>query len=177
MLNRLRIRLKKKSRKYPIRRDKYGKSARRRAFDAFDDGKRPAEVARMAGISVKTACRYFLDWKKLPKNLGLRYRIAKATLKNDREFPEEIIKSLATGLGMSDEEVIMRLQRPWGLKQLLLGKWPNYIKEERRSQAESRLEAALNIVRFVEHSGMTPEKVRAELGRLIDETIKARKAK
>lgn len=174
MLSALRIMLKWKSRKYPIKRDDYGKSARRRAFDAFDDGKRPAEVGLMVGISLRTACRYFADWKRQPKNLQIRYRIAKAVLKNDPEFPTEIVKSLATGLGMSEEEVIMRLQRPWGLKQLLVGNWPNYLREERRSQAESRLDAALNIVRFVEHYGMTAEKAKVEVCRLIEEALRAR---
>jgi transposase len=174
MLDRLRIKPKKKSRKYPIKRDEYGRSARQRAFDAFDDGQRPAEVRGMVGISLSTACRYFADWKRQPKNLKMRYRIAKAILKNDREFSAETIKSLATGLGMSQEEVIIRLQRPWALKQLLVGNWPNYLREERRSQAESRLEVALNIVHFFEHSGMTTEKVKVELGRLIEEALRDR---
>jgi len=172
MLNILPIKLKKKSRKYPIKRDEYRRSARRRAFEAFDYGKRPAEVALMVAISLKTACRYFADWKKQPGDLRLTYRMHKAMLKDDDEFSQQVIKAVAANLGMSEEEVVTRLQRPWGLKQLLLGKWPNYIREERRSQAESRLEAALNIVGFVEHSGMTPGKVKAELGRLIDEALK-----
>jgi len=122
MFNRLRIKLGKKPRKYPIKRDEYGRSARRRAFDDFDDGKQPDEIALMVGISLRTAYRYFADWKRQPKNLQMRYRIAKAVLKNDREFREETIKSLVSNLGMSEEEVAMRLQRPWGLKQLLQGK-------------------------------------------------------
>lgn len=174
MFNRLRTKLGKKSRKYQIKRDEYGRSARQRAFDDFDDGKRPAKVALMVGISFRTACRYFADWKRQPKNLQMRYRIAKAVLKNDREFREKTVKSLAANLGMSKAEVAMRLQRPWGLKQLLLGKWPNYLREEIRNRAESRLEVALNIVRFVEHSGMTPEEIKTVLSKLIKGALRAR---
>lgn len=90
------------------------------------------------------------------------------------EFREKTVKSLAANLGMSEAEVAMRLQRPWGLKQLLLGKWPNYLREERRNRAESRLEVALNIVRFVEHSGMTPEEIKTVLSKLIKGALRAR---
>ena len=112
MLNILPIKLKKKSRKYPIKRDEYGTSARQRAFEAFDQGKRPAEVALMVGISLRTACRYFSDWKKLPKNSELLYRIAKAGLKNELGFPEHVITTLAAKLGLSEEEVRVLLQKP-----------------------------------------------------------------
>jgi len=122
MLNILPIKLKKKSRKYPIKRDEYGTSARQRAFDDFDRGKRPAEVALVEGISLRTACRYFADWKKMRPNMRLTYRLHKAVLKSNDEFSEQLIEAIAANLGMSREEVIMRLQKPWGLKQLLMGK-------------------------------------------------------
>ncbi len=37
------IKLRAKSRKYPIKRDEYGRTARQRAFAAFGEGKKPAE--------------------------------------------------------------------------------------------------------------------------------------
>lgn len=69
------IELRRKGRKYPIKRDSYGRSARQRAFAAFENGKTPAEVAVMVPISVRTARRYFADWQKLPHNLELHYRM------------------------------------------------------------------------------------------------------
>ena len=45
---------KTKERKYPIKRDEYGQSARSRAFAAFDAGKRPAEIYEQIGISKRT---------------------------------------------------------------------------------------------------------------------------
>jgi len=64
------FRFRNKGRKYPIKKDEYGRSARKRAFAAFNSGARPADVASEVGISLQTACRYFSDWKKLPKNVG-----------------------------------------------------------------------------------------------------------
>ena len=78
--------LRKKSRKYPIQRDITGRSGRRRAFDAFDKGKRPAQVAGEESIKPKTAYRYFEDWKKLPKNSEMEYKAFKTLKKRDIDF-------------------------------------------------------------------------------------------
>ena len=51
---------------------------------------------------------------------------------------------------MPPVEVVARLQKPWGIHQLLTGKWPNYRKERARNQAEKRLRSALTVVRMVE---------------------------
>ena len=174
----LNIWLRKKSRKYPIKRDEYGRSAWQRAFEAFDAGKRPAEVTQIVQITLRTACRYFADWKKLPTNLEESHRLMKAVRRSHGEFSAETIKMLATYFDMPEEEVIARLQKPWGLKQLLMGKWPNYAREERKSRAESRLEAALQLVGLVEHtSGMTPKEIRTELGRFSDQMLTTTRAK
>ena len=110
----MRINLKRKSRKYPIIREQYSRTARQQAFDAFDYGRRPAKVAPMAGISLRTACRYFADWKKLPKNLELRCCVAKALLRNKDELSDQTAKMITDYLGTPEEEVIMRLEKPWG---------------------------------------------------------------
>jgi AraC-like DNA-binding protein len=95
-----RYKLSKKRRKYPIKRDESGKSARCRAFDAFDRGLRPAQVIREVGISLRTACRYFADWKKHRPRLEPRYRFAKRLLKNHPEFSEGTITMIGEALGM-----------------------------------------------------------------------------
>ena len=169
MFNILAIKLKRKSRKYPIKKDEYGTSARHRAFDAFDSGQRPAEVSRQVGISVRTACRYYADWKKLPKNLEFRFNVVKKIIKDDPEFSRKTISMLSDCLGMSEEEVILRLQKPWGLKQLMKGDWPNYRRQKAQSQQEARLMAALDLVRFAEFCGMPPGDIRDVVKKLIDE--------
>ena len=149
MLSFNRVKLKRKSRKYPIKLDEYRRSASNRAFDAFDYGLRPAHVAPLVNISLPTACRYFTDWKKLPGNLEVRYRLAKVALKSNRKFSTDTIKLIGNRLGMSEEEVLERLQKPWGLKQLLMGKWPNHNQDREQSEAEARLLAALNLINLL----------------------------
>lgn len=101
--------------------------------------------------------------------------MAKTLRKSCGEFSEQAIKSLATELGMSREEVIERLQKPWGLKQLLIGKWPNYARERRRSRAESRLEAALKLVHFSERENIPPQRIKTALDALEDEVPKEKR--
>jgi len=158
----------KKSRKYPIKRDQFGRSGRRRAFDAFDKRKRPSQVAREEDIKPKTAYRYYQDWKKLPGNFELHYEAFKTLKRRGIELSEETIEYLAEGLGMSQEEVIERLEKPWGLKQLIMGKWPNYAREKHQSEEESRLEAALWLVSYIERGGLSPDVIRVKLKRIME---------
>lgn len=156
-------RLRKRSRKYTIRRDEFGMSARRRAFEAFDCGKRPGEVAQTVGVSPRTAYRYFADWKKLPQNLELKYRMMKTVRKSSRDFSQKTVDLLSAHLEMSQEEVLERLEQPWGLKQLLMGKWPDHRQEREQSEAELRLCAALRFIDFMETGGVPPEKILHQL--------------
>ena len=119
------LKLLKRGRKYPIKRDQFGRSGRKRAFDGFDKGLRPSQVAREADIKPRTAYRYFQDWKKLPENLEMEYRAFRALKKRGIDITGENIELLAVGLGMSQEEVRRDLQKPWGLKRLLMGKFLN----------------------------------------------------
>jgi transposase len=155
--------LRKKSRKYPIQRDITGRSARRRAFDAFDKGLRPAQVAKEEDIKPRTAYRYFEDWKKLPGNLELKYEAFKTLKERGIDFSEGTIELLTEGLGMSKEEVTERLQKPWGLKQLLMGKWPNHAHAKRQSKQESRLVAALWLVNYIERGGDSTDIVKVKI--------------
>lgn len=153
------LKLRKKSRKYPIKRDVPGRSARNRAFQASDDGKRPSEASEIVGISPRTACRYFADWKKLPQNLEFNYRMIRTIRKINREFSKETIELLSASLEMSEEEVKKRLEKPWGLKRLIMGKWPDHRHEREQSQAELRLRAALRVISLIESRGVPPEKI------------------
>jgi len=157
MLNKISLKL-KKSRIYPIKKDENGQSARKRAFNAFDNGSRPSEMVKDLDISLRTACRYFEDWKKLPGDFKYRYETLKA-IRNDTEFSDKIVETLANALGMTQKEVVERLHKPWGLKQLLMGEWPDYIRESKQSKEEMRLEAALKLTYYFEHSGASSEQI------------------
>ncbi len=109
-------------RKYPIKRDEYGRSARKGAFDRFDRGERPSQVASKVGISALTAYRYYQSWKKCPRNLELWYKLMKEARKTRRVWPEGFARSLSEVLGIAPKRVAEELEKPWGLKRLLLGK-------------------------------------------------------
>lgn len=158
MIGNLLAKFRRRSRRYHISKDAFGRSARERAFQPFGDGKRPPEVSRMVGISLRTACHYFADWKKHPEALEARYRLA-AGVKKRPEMWGTLIATVSTALGVSQKEVVARFQKPWGLKQLLMGKWPNYAEERVRREREARLMIALKLITLVEESKLTPEQI------------------
>jgi len=159
-------------RKYPIKRDEYGRSARQQAFEGFDKGKRPAEVIQVIDITLKTACRYFADWKKQPKDLNFDYKRLRYRVRNESEFSDLVVDKLVEHLGMPREEVIERLSKPWAIKQFISGKWPNPKKERVQSAQESRLHAALDIVGLLEFRGIPPDETRAKLKKIMDDALK-----
>lgn len=157
-----------KSRKYPIKRDEYGRSARQQAFVLFGKGYRPSQIDKqeMIPASIKTLFRYYEDWKKLPYNFELKYLTLKMMRQNDTEFSHKVVQDLAEFLGMSWEEAITRLHKPWALKQLLCGEWPNYRMEKVQSEQERRLKAALELISMHEKLGVTPEEITEALCKL-----------
>jgi hypothetical protein len=74
-------------------------------------------------------------------------------VRENPEFSDKVIDILADSLGMSREEVVARSQKPWGLLGALKGRWPNYGLERERSEIESRLLAALEIIKFADIFG------------------------
>jgi len=95
--------LRRRRRKYPIKRDEWGRSARRQALDLFEHGKMPAQVALIVGVSVRTARRYFQDWKKLPRNLESKYMVAKKLLNSSPGYREKVVKTICELPGLPEE--------------------------------------------------------------------------
>ncbi len=151
---------------YPVKRDEEGQSARQRAFDLFWEGNRPAQVCKMVPISPRTACRYFEDFKKLHHQVP--YSTIRKWLRENEEFSEAVITMLAASLEMPREEVVARLQKPWGLLQAMKGEWPNYRVDRQRTSMEERLLAALEVIQFAEYVGQKdPRLVRETLKKLM----------
>ena len=89
-------------------------------------------------------------------------------MKEKPEFSEKVIGMLADSLEMPPEEVVARMQKPWGLMEALKGKWPNYGLERERTEIEDRLMAALEVVKLAEIFGQKkPQFVRETLRQLI----------
>lgn len=158
----------RKSRKYPIKRDEYGRSARQRAFELFKEGKRPAQIYKpelIPGIKKNTLYRYYEDWKKLEG--GPSYATLKKLMKVSPEFTEGVVLSLSKNLGMTRQEVIRRMQRPWGLMRALKGAWPNYRLAEEQGRIESRLQKALELITIAERFRDNPDKLMEAIEELL----------
>lgn len=69
---------------------------------------------------------------------------------------------------MSEEDVTERLQKPWGLKQLIMGKWPNYARTRRQSREEARLKVALWLVNHIERGGRSSDVIRVKINRIME---------
>jgi hypothetical protein len=89
-------------------------------------------------------------------------------MKESPEFSEKVIDVLAASLGMAPEEVITRMQKPWGLMEAMKGRWPDYNLERERTEIEERLLAALEIIKFADVFGQKdPQTVRKTLIEMI----------
>jgi transposase len=159
-------------REYPIRRDESGKSARRRAFELFDEGLQSAEVAQATGISRRTAYRYCSDWNGQEKNLEMRYRLVRRMYQRSRGFSDEMVKGLSKYFGWSEEEVVARLAKPWAIKQLVMGKWEKVRKREAQSQMEARLDLALRLAGVLERYGVKRVEILGLFERVVIESRK-----
>ena len=148
------------TRRYPIRPvSKEGfrfKSARQACFRFFDAGLTPAQAARVAGVSARTARRYRCDWRKLPEKLGPKYRDMKAFHVKVPGFRQTAVEFLAKQLRMPEQRIWERLQKPWALRQLLLGQWAEVEEAEEAiaSEVELRLTAGVQIARLMEMGGV-----------------------
>jgi len=161
----------RKSRKYPILRDEDGLSSRKQAFDLFDRKYRPAKIYKEALVPVplKTLFRYYEDWEKIRHRLP--YSIFKQHTKENPEVSGKVVKILANHYGVSEEEIILRMQQPWGLMQLIKGDFPNIRLEVERRAIEERLEAAVRLINFGEQVFQNSP---AQCNQLLSDIVKLR---
>ena len=141
-------------RKYQIKRDGYGIPARKRCFRAFDDGKRPAEICDEIGISLKTACTYFYQWKNLPREFDSRYRDTRRYLEAFPHARDRIVGTIAVMTGESEKKVRAKLETPWGLHHLVSGKYRRLITEKEKERDRKCLLLAGKILKIHEEFGI-----------------------
>lgn len=84
-------------RRYPIRRDADGRSARERAFEMFAQGLRPTELADL-GVTQPTLYRYFESWKH--RDREALDRTANRILRQTPDLQQKVAASL--GLSLAD---------------------------------------------------------------------------
>ena len=150
-----------KRRDFPIKKDEYGRSLRKQAFEFFNEGYRPAQVFKqnLVAASMKTLLRYFEDWKEQKGRVS--YSMLKRYLQEGPEFSEKYVKILAKYFGVSEEEIILRMQKPWGIMELSKGELPDNRLYKIQSEIEGRLEAALRLIYLGEqYCQNSPEQIK-----------------
>ena len=108
-----------KHRKYPIRRDKSGRSLRQQAFDFFDEGSRPYQLykQKLVQASPRTLFRYYKDWKKI--NNHPSDSILKKAMRREPVLTEDLVKELSEQMDMPIKEVTAMVSQLWGMLRLL----------------------------------------------------------
>ena len=156
-----------RKRKYPIKPDEMGRSARARAFELFDKGLQPPQIPGMVEVSLRTARRYYADWKDKPYTKGY-YDLVKMLLGRKSPVRDMVIGYLASIHGVPKSEMERWLERPGGLKRVL-DKASGERKAEvdkRCSQAETHLVSALKLIYTYHLCGVPLEHIEEALDRL-----------
>lgn len=111
----------KKRRKYPIKRDENGKTARKRCFEMFQNKVPLPEIAKTVDVKIDTVYKYYQQWARNPK---IEQHLAYYKWILDKSAPDrERSKEIAANLfGISKEQLDTILQKPYGLRRLLSGK-------------------------------------------------------
>ena len=158
----------RKRRRYPIRRDEYGKSARERCFEMFEEKVALPEISRVVGVPLTTVYTYHSQWKKDP-HLELRLVYMKGLLNNKNPERERTLNLLAQACGIEKEQIETILSQPYGLKRLATGKlyFPGHREQDHRRHIA--LELALLISDHLIKRGGKFEDVYNALGRVMKE--------
>jgi len=112
----------KKRRKYPIKLDEKGKSARSRCFEMFGDKAPLNEIAERVGVKIETVRKYHQQWKKNPNFEG-QHAYFKELLKRTAPDRERTIELCARACGIPKEQLENILSQPHGLRRLMSGKF------------------------------------------------------
>jgi hypothetical protein len=163
----------KKKRKYPIKRDENGKSARNRCFEMFADNTPIDEIAEIVGVKIDTVRRYHLQWKKNP-NFERQYVYIKGLFKRTSPDRDKNIELFSRACGITNEQLETILSRSHGLRRLMTGKFylPAYADaDHKRSIA---FEVALLITDHLIKNGGQFEDVYYALKRYMQENVKYR---
>jgi hypothetical protein len=166
----------KKRRKYPVKFDKRGKSARSRCFEMFE-GKTPlSEIAKYLGIKIETVRRYHVQWKKDPDLEG-RHAYLKQFFKKTAPDREKNIELVARACGIPKEQFETVLSQPHGLRRLLTGKLYFQAHVDYDHKLYLALQVAMAISEHLEKKGGKVEDVLLAFQRWMHENKIAREAK
>ncbi len=142
----------KKRRKYPVKYDERGKSARSRCFEMFADKIPLNEIAEDVGVKINTVRRYHLQWKKDP-DFETRYAYLKGLFKKTALDRERTIELCSRACGITKEQFETILSQPHGLRRLMKGKFrlPGHVDDDHKRYVV--LEVAMTISDHLDNSG------------------------
>jgi hypothetical protein len=112
----------KRKRKYPLKLDEWGKSARQRCFEMFQDGRPAVEIAEKVGVPIGTVRKYHQQWKKNP-NLDQQQAYLKELIKDGAPDRDRNLELIAKTAGVKREEIEAILSQPHGLRRMMTGKF------------------------------------------------------
>jgi hypothetical protein len=161
----------KKKRKYPIKRDETGKSARSRCFEMFADNIPYDEIAEIVGVKVDTVRRYHQQCKNDP-GFERRFTLAQSLFKKTAPERESNIEIFARVLGISKEQFETIPCQPHGLRRLMTNKIYLPIHAAADRKRHMALELALLITEHLINNKGKFEDVYFPLKRLMQENMK-----
>jgi hypothetical protein len=164
----------KKRRKYPIKRDENGMSARSRCFEMFADNIPFDEIAKIVGVKVDTVRRYHQQCKNDP-GFERRYILAQSLFKKTAPDRESNIELFARVFGISKEQFETILCQPHGLRRLMTNKIYLPVHADTDRKRHMALELALLITEHLINNRGKFEDVYFALKRLMHENMKYRK--
>ena len=163
----------KKKRKYPIKLDNSGRSARSRCFEMFKEQKPFNEIAKKVGVTSDTVRRYHRQWKQRP-NFEQQYIYLKGLIKKTAPDRERTIELIASGCGIPQEQLETILSQPHGLRRLMMGKFYFPARANADHKRYVALELAILISEYLEKNGGKYEDVYFAFRRWMQENKKYR---
>jgi hypothetical protein len=111
----------KRHRKYPIKRDEYGKTVRQWCFQMFEDEVPLQEIIESADVPRETVYKYQQQWLKNP-HLETQISYMKDLLDKKNPQREETVELFAILMGVDKETIEAKLLESHGLQRILTGK-------------------------------------------------------
>jgi len=165
----------KKRRKYPVKVDENGRSARSRCFEMFAEKVPLHEIAEKVGVKVDTVRRYHQQWKKDP-GLERRYAYVKSLFNKMGPDRDKNVELFARTWGIEKEQLEAILAKPHGLRRLMIGKFYFPAHADADHKRHMALELALIISDHLTKDAGKFEDVYFALKRYMKENMKYREA-
>jgi len=162
----------KKKRKYPIKRDARGKSARQQCFKLFEDY--PAgdivleDIAKTAGVTIETVATYYRQWKKEP-TLEKQLAFAKQLFDKNAPDRDKNLEWFARAFQIPQEELETILHQPHGLRRIMTRKFYFPLQTKADHRRHVAFELAIFLSEQMEKHGGNLEDVKYSFGRWIEE--------